>query len=405
MQTPLIEFRKVHKRFGDKVVLDGADLSIYPGEVTTLIGKSGVGKSVTLKLIIGLVAPDSGEILYRGKPVSRMRRGEWEQVRREVHFMFQNNALFDSLSVYDNIALPLQEASRAHQDSVRERVRGRMRVLELEGTENYYPSQLSGGMQKRVALARALVTDPETVLFDEPTTGLDPLRKNSVLSLITRNQQEFGFTAVLVSHDVPDVFYISNRIAVIEGGRIIYQGPPQEMEHREHPVLQEYVHSQEMLQNEIYGLQSFRRLERSFLRLQQDSSGGGYLFLFRLPQYYFIKERYGNLMLDMILGSIARIFSRASENESSLITRYRDDRIICLCPETGKEVDPDSILGKMQAELSRTSFCTFGMSLERANFTLTAGWDRMASDRSMAQQVEEISERERLLATMQCGGL
>ena len=205
MAEPLIEFKNVTKTFGDNTVLRNVDLSIYEGQITTIIGKSGVGKSVFLKHIIGLLTPDSGEVLFRGKQVSKMSREEHREMKRQFSYMFQNNALFDSLNIYENIALPLEERTKMQPDEIRRKVYQMMNDLELS-KENFekYPSQLSGGMQKRVALARALITDPKIVLFDEPTTGLDPIRKNAVLSMITHYQSKFGFTAVLVSHDIPD---------------------------------------------------------------------------------------------------------------------------------------------------------------------------------------------------------
>ncbi|MCF8085738.1 MAG: ATP-binding cassette domain-containing protein [Desulfohalobiaceae bacterium] len=406
MRTPLIEFRKVSKRFGDKVVLDGVDMTIYPGEVTTLIGRSGEGKSVTLKMIIGLLKPDSGDILYRGRSVSRMKRAERERFRREVSFMFQSNALFDSMTVRENIALPLQEGSRASGSTIRDRVDRKLQVLDLEGTEDKYPSQLSGGMQKRVALARAIVTDPDTVLFDEPTTGLDPVRKNSVLSMITSNQRDYGFTAVLVSHDVPDVFYISNRIVVLEEGRILYQGAPQDLEQREDPVLQEYVNSQEILRNEIYGLQSARWLERAFSRLLEDPDrGDAVLILISLPEFHLIKEQVGHLMGEMILGSIARIFYRVSQHgDSCQVARYLEDRLVCLCYPGAENMDPDKLLQGVAQEFANMNFCSAGMRERQAVFSVRGGWDWIDDERSLASLVNGIEQQKKLLGSVTCSG-
>ncbi|MEF8823558.1 MAG: ATP-binding cassette domain-containing protein [Desulfohalobiaceae bacterium] len=404
MRTPLIEFRKVSKRFGDKVVLDRVDLSIYAGEVTTLIGRSGEGKSVTLKLIIGLIRPDSGDILYRGKSISLMNRAERDRFRREVSFMFQSNALFDSLNVRENIALPLQEGSKAKDSTIRERVDHKMRVMDLEGTEDKYPSQISGGMQKRVALARAIVTDPDTVLFDEPTTGLDPVRKNSVLGMITSNQRDYGFTAVLVSHDVPDVFYISNRIAVLEQGRVIFQGPPQDLEQRDHPVLQEYVGSQEILRNEIYGLQSAKSLERTFSKLREDpEKRDAVLVVISLPEYHIIKEEMGHLMVEMMLGAIANIFYRVSQcGDTCKVARYREDRIVCLCDPDGGTRDPDEVLRGAAFEFDNMDFCSAGMRERQTVFSVRGGWDRIGSELSLGQLVQEIEQKERLLGSVSC---
>ena len=185
MRQPLIQLSNVSKSFGTTAVLSGANLSVYKGEITAVIGKSGVGKTVLLKHIIGLMEPDSGEVLFEGRPISGMKKNQKRALKRKVSYMFQGDALFDFMTVYDNIALPLKERTALKDGEIRKRVHTRMQQLDIEQTDEKYPSQLSGGMKKRVALARALVTDPEIVLFDEPTTGLDPIRKSAVHHLIS----------------------------------------------------------------------------------------------------------------------------------------------------------------------------------------------------------------------------
>ena len=241
MTEPLIQFKQVFKRFGENTVLKGVDLSIYRGQVTTIIGKSGIGKSVLLKHIIGLLTPDSGEIFFEGRALNAMTPGESKVAKLKFSYMFQGTALFDSMTVYENVALPLKEKSRMPFKEIEERVRERLTQLDLVGIEEKYPSQLSGGMKKRVAMARALVTDPEIVLFDEPTTGLDPIRKNAAHSMIAEHQNTFGFTGVMVSHEIPDVFYISQRIAMLDEGRIIFQGSPDEIRKSEDPVIRAFI--------------------------------------------------------------------------------------------------------------------------------------------------------------------
>jgi phospholipid/cholesterol/gamma-HCH transport system ATP-binding protein len=226
MEHPLIQLRNVSKRLGAFQVLDGADLSIYKGEITTIIGKSGVGKSVLLKHIIGLMKPDSGDILFQGRRFTELKKNEKKAFKQRVSYMFQRTALFDSMSVFENIALPLKEKTVMPIVEIEKRVRNRMEQLDIQQIDDKYPSQLSGGMKKRVALARALVTDPEIVLFDEPTTGLDPIRKSAVHHLISDFQKKFGFTGIVVSHEIPDVFFISQRIAMLNDGRIHFQGTP-----------------------------------------------------------------------------------------------------------------------------------------------------------------------------------
>ena len=245
MPDPLIQFQQVRKSFGELRVLDGVDLAIGGGAITTVIGRSGVGKSVLLKHIVGLLEPDDGRILYRGQDLLRMRRSERKALKSKFSYMFQNMALFDSMTVFENIALPLREKSRLSRRAILDKVTERVSQLELSGAEDRYPSQLSGGMRKRVALARALIHDPEIVLFDEPTTGLDPIRKTTVHGMIARYQQRFGFTAVVVSHDIPDVFAISNRVAMLENGRIVFEGTAAEIAASPDPLVQQFIQGKE----------------------------------------------------------------------------------------------------------------------------------------------------------------
>ena len=191
VDQPLIELKSTVKKFGDNFVLNGIDLSIFRGEITSIIGKSGVGKSVLLKHIIGLFEPDSGTVLYEGKPLDTMKRDDRKVLKRKFSYMFQESALFDFLTIFENIALPLQETTSLPEAEIHRRVRDKMHQLDLRKIDEKYPSQVSGGMKKRVALARALVTDPEIVLFDEPTTGLDPIRKSAVHSMISDYQKRF----------------------------------------------------------------------------------------------------------------------------------------------------------------------------------------------------------------------
>ena len=241
METPLIEFKDVYKAFDGNVVLKGVNLTILKGQVTAIIGKSGTGKSVLLKHIVGLLQPDSGQVLIDGQPLTGMDRIQQRQLKKRCSYMFQNNALFDSMTVYENIALPLVERDRLRGEPVRQRVQTKMAQLDIVDIERKYPSQLSGGMKKRVAMARALITEPEIVLFDEPTTGLDPIRKKAAYRMVTDYQQRFGFTGVLVSHDIPDIFFISHQIAMLDEGQIIFEGGCREIQASQDPVVKEFV--------------------------------------------------------------------------------------------------------------------------------------------------------------------
>ncbi len=283
-RQPLIEFRNVTKRFGERTILEGVNFKIYEGEVTTIIGLSGTGKSVTLKHIIGLLTPDAGEILYQGVPIQRMNRQDWDAYIGRISYMFQNNALFDAMTVYENVALPLKHTTRLSRREIDQKVMTRIQQTELTEVAHKYPSQISGGMQKRAALARALVTDPQIVLFDEPTTGQDPIRKNAILGMIAEYKKRFGFTAVLISHEIPDVFFISNRILALYQKKIVYEGPPEELDNLDHPFRTEIVQSLENLQEDITGLVSSRhfkiRYQTELARRGADESYAVLMFSF-----------------------------------------------------------------------------------------------------------------------------
>jgi phospholipid/cholesterol/gamma-HCH transport system ATP-binding protein len=264
---PIIEFKNVTKRFGKRTILDCVNLRIHEGQVTTIIGKSGEGKSVLLKHIIGLLRPEEGSVLYRGNPIEKMKRREWNAYLGQISYMFQNNALFDSKTVYENVAMPLRKYTELSKRQVREKVMARIEQTELREVAHKYPSELSGGMQKRTALARALDTDPKIILFEELTTGQDPIRRNMILGMIAEYKKKFGFTAVLISHDIPDVFFISNRILALYRKKIVFQGTPEAFEDFDHPFYDEIVTSIENLQDELTGLHSRRQFK---VRYQTD---------------------------------------------------------------------------------------------------------------------------------------
>ena len=274
---PLIEFKNITKRFGSQTVLNKVNLQIYEGQVTTIIGLSGSGKSVLLKHIIGLLKPDEGTILFRGKPLTEMKKSEIAASLAQISYMFQGNALFDSLNIYDNIALPLIETTKLKKAEINRRVMARIEQTELTEATYKFPSELSGGMQKRAALARALITDPRIVLFDEPTTGQDPVRKNAILSMIAQYQRKFNFTAIMVSHEIPDVYFISNRILALYNKTIVFQGTPEELGNFDHPFNDEVIHSLEGLQKELTGLYSKRQFKMlKHVQLKRRESGENY---------------------------------------------------------------------------------------------------------------------------------
>jgi len=264
VKTPLIEFKNVTKCFGKNTVLERANFAIYENEITTIIGKSGTGKSVLLKHIIGLLTPEEGDILINGESIYGMSRKKWETCRTRISYMFQNNALFDSMTVFENIALPLSQTTNLTKTVIEQKVVSRIKQMELVDVAHKYPSELSGGMQKRVALARALITDPTTVLFDEPTTGQDPVRRNLILSMIARYKKQFGFTAVLISHDIPDIFYISDRILILWERKVDFQGTFEELSNFDHPLMHEFKDSIAELSDELTGEHSGNMLRSRY---------------------------------------------------------------------------------------------------------------------------------------------
>jgi len=241
MTTSFIQFADIKKSFGTNRVLQGVNLSLYRGEIIAIIGKSGTGKSVLLKHIIGLVEQDAGQILINGTPLNKLSFKDKKNFQKTLSYMFQDNALFDFMNIYDNISLPLVENLHFPEDQIEDRVFTRMKQLGLTGIEGKFPAQISGGMRKRVALARALVTDPQIVLFDEPTSGLDPVRKKNVHLMIQEYQEKFGFTAVIVTHDIPEIFNICQRIALLDEGVIRFEGSKEELLNSQNKILNSFI--------------------------------------------------------------------------------------------------------------------------------------------------------------------
>lgn len=334
MDTPLIEFKDVTKRFGDRTVLDSVNLQIYEGEVTTIIGLSGSGKSVLLKHIIGLLKPDEGIILFRGRPITGIKRTERAALFSQISYMFQGNALFDSLNVYDNVALPLQETTNLSRAEIDHRVKIRLEQTELAEAVFKYPSELSGGMQKRVALARALITDPQIVLFDEPTTGQDPVRKNAILSMIAQYQRKLNFTAILVSHEIPDVYFISNRILALYDTRIVFQGTPEELENFDHPFMNEVISSLEALQKELSGLYSRRQFQMlNHTQLKRGAGTEKYcVVVFTLENLDDIVAKMGHDAVPAAIRSMGLYVDKHFGPIGGFSTRLRTNEIVTVLP-------------------------------------------------------------------------
>ncbi len=238
---PVISIRNVHKKFGSKVVLNGVSLDIYPGEILYIIGKSGTGKSVMLKNITGLMKPDKGEITIQGKNILEMDEREWSDLRKKMGVLFQMAALFDSLSVFDNVAFTLKRFTDKNIDEIREIVREKLRLVGLSGVEEMRPASLSGGMQKRVGLARAISLDPEIVLYDEPTTGVDPILASAVDDMIKTLNAKLKVTSIVISHDLKSVFRTAHRVAMLYNGGFVLVGTPEEFLHSQDPVVRQFV--------------------------------------------------------------------------------------------------------------------------------------------------------------------
>jgi len=219
----------LRKRFGRQQVLDGVNLDVPSGMITCIVGPSGSGKTVLLKHLNLLMRPDSGTIIIDGVDVTRLNTRALNQVREKLGMLFQAGALFDSMTIFDNVAFPLVEKTRLSEEEISAQVRETLKAVGLEGVEDKFPSELSGGMQKRAALARALVHRPKILMLDEPTTGLDPARTGAIHRLIRDTQKTYGLTVVMVSHDVPAVFEICDRVGFIHHGKMRLYGSPQEV--------------------------------------------------------------------------------------------------------------------------------------------------------------------------------
>jgi len=237
----MIKVEGLTKSFGRQAVLRGLTLEVATGTITIIIGRSGGGKSVFLKHLIGLMRPDAGRITVDGVEITRLRGRALDEVRRTYGVVFQGGALFDSMSCWDNVAFPLREKVRTPRDELVKRVEAALGQVGLEGVGAKYPAEISGGMRKRVAIARALVTEPEIIFFDEPTTGLDPVLVNTIHHLILDLHRRFRFTAVVVSHEIPEIFEIAETVAMLHEGRIVEIGPPAAIQASTNPVVQRFI--------------------------------------------------------------------------------------------------------------------------------------------------------------------
>jgi len=237
----LIEIIDLHKSFGRKQVLTGVNLTVRDGETVVIIGGSGTGKSVLLKHILGLMEPDEGRVVVDGIEVGSVRGEELYLLRKKFGMVFQGGALFDSLSIAENVGLALREHSRLSEDEILETVREKLASVGLSGVENQKPAELSGGMRKRVALARALATEPEVMLYDEPTTGLDPIMADVINELILDLKKQLGNSAMVVTHDMNSVYKVADRICMLYKGKIVWDGSVEETKDSKDPVVRQFI--------------------------------------------------------------------------------------------------------------------------------------------------------------------
>ena len=241
-RSPVVELEGVHKSFGSFKVLDGVDLEIFPRETLVIIGQSGTGKSVTLRHIVGLLAPDGGTVKVFGRDLSAMSAREIKEFRLRIGYLFQSGALINWMTIEDNVALPLQERDpKLPAAEVHKRVLDKLRLVNMENALNKYPAEISGGMKKRGGLARAIILEPEIILYDEPTSGLDPVIAATVDELVNHTRNTLGVTQVVVTHDMESAYRIADRIAMLYQGKIIAIGTPDEIRGHSSPLVQQFI--------------------------------------------------------------------------------------------------------------------------------------------------------------------
>ena len=241
----VLTVKNVTKRFGPQLVLDNVSLEIEKGKTAVVIGPSGCGKTVLIKHLIVLLRPTSGEVYFKGQRVDNLSEHELNEVRTHYGFLFQGGALFDSLTVFENIIFPIRQHVKIKEwRDVEDLVKGKLAMVGLDGFQNYYPANLSGGQRKRVALARAIALNPEVILYDEPTTGLDPIRSDVINELVLKLKRELGVTTVVVTHDMTSAYKIADRIIMLHNGKIVADGDAKQIRNHPHPVVQQFIHGQ-----------------------------------------------------------------------------------------------------------------------------------------------------------------
>ncbi len=408
MAEALIEFKNVTKRFGNRTILDQINLEVHDGQVTTIIGKSGTGKSVLLKHMIGLLSPTEGKILFRGKLIDGLNRKELDEFRSKISYCFQNNALFDSVTVFENISLPLQQTTKMSKREIDRKVMEKIDQLELSEVPHKYPSELSGGMQKRVALARALITDPMIVLFDEPTTGQDPIRKNAIFSMIVQNQKKFGFTTIMISHDIPDVFFISDRILILYDGQIIFQGPYNEIDQLNHPIVDEFVKSLEGFQDELTGLyskQTFTKVYEKALS-QKEPEETLTIAVFSVADLDGVSEYLGHKKAQELIQSLAEYINKHF-GDLGISNRSGRDRIVTILPSTNQEA-AERLLENFARDLKERGLSGIQAEIQPADcytFSVLAGLAEGKASTAIEITSERAKSLQKEIARFQCSDI
>lgn len=246
MKEPVIKVRDLTVAFGEKVVLDKVDLDIYEGETLAVIGPSGTGKSTVMKVLTGLLQPTSGSVVINGQETSGFSEEQWDELRRNMGVVFQYSALFDFLNVGENVAFGLRRHFKKSEEEIQSIVTNLLDMVGMPGTEKMLPAELSGGMKKRVGLARALAIQPKIVFYDEPTSGLDPVMTMTISRLIRKTQQKLGVASLLVTHDMESVFFTADRVAMLYNGKIVQSGTVDEIRNSTNPVVKAFINGQEL---------------------------------------------------------------------------------------------------------------------------------------------------------------
>jgi phospholipid/cholesterol/gamma-HCH transport system ATP-binding protein len=241
-RSTIIDIDGLRKQFNGQTVLDGVDLRIFAGETVVILGASGSGKTVLINMLVGLMEPDEGRIVINGDDVTTYtRESEWDKLRLKMGFLFQGSALYDSMTIGENISFALEHHMDIKEKEVQEIVAEKLRLVELEGVENMMPSELSGGMQKRAALARAIAFDPHIIVYDEPTTGLDPIRAKHISELVVRLQKELRVTSIVVTHDLICASIVADKLALLHEGKFLFVGAMEELRQSEHEYVREFL--------------------------------------------------------------------------------------------------------------------------------------------------------------------